>query len=500
MNLKNLLKVFKKEKPQLNPIYQNAIPASISYKQVKQALENESLSEVIATFEFFKRFDTQISSEIGRRKMQVVRLPLIIESKDKAQDAFLKELVNKRDFRKFLFECSSSLVYGFSSFILNWESLNSKIFPKPSYISHRYFDSDMEYRAYIIQGSDRIYLDSTQDIYTLYHPSDTGNIIESSLMNKIVSLASLKHVTITRYMQYLDSFAVPPLIIKSDALSSKETSDLLLKSALNLRSNGVGLFSLNDILEVLNGNVDKGTFLEFIRYCDECLSKIITGQVLAGNSVQNGTQALGLVHEGIARNILEYDASLLGENLIALLKRTLELNFSKVAPFSFEIDTNTEKDEKLQAEVYNLLSNMGITIPLKHLENTFKIEGLEYKEDNFMQNFKQGLESNKNSLDRNKNATQTKNKLQNKTKPIRLPATKLDKELDKIPIDSNFDIEEFIKDCETYEEASQKIYQAFSGEELLLKEQELLAYMLQANLYGIQKESKNRGNPRQTKF
>lgn len=501
MNLKNLFKAFRKEKQTLNPIYQNAIPTSISYKQVKQALQNESLSEVIATFEFFKRFDTQISSEIGKRKMQVVRLPLIVESKDKAQDVFLKELVNKRDFRKLLFECSSSLVYGFSSFVLNWESKDSKILPKPYHISHRYFDSDMEYKPYIIQGSDRIYLDSTEYIYTLYHPSDTGNIIESSLMNKIVSLASLKHVTITRYMQYLDSFAVPPLIIKSDALNSKETSDLLLKSALNLRSNGVGLFSLNDILEVLHGNVDKGTFLEFIRYCDECLSKIITGQVLAGNSVQNGTQALGLVHEGIARNILEYDASILSENLIALLMKTLELNFAKVAPFSFSIDTNTEKDEKLQAEVYNLLSNMGITIPIKHLENTFKIEGLEYKEDNFMQNFKQGLESNKDSLDRNKNATQTKNEiLQNKTKPIRLPATKLDKELDKIPIDSNFDIEEFIKDCETYEEASQKIYQAFSGEELLLKEQELLAYMLQANLYGIQKESKNRGNPRQTKF
>ena len=482
MNLKNLFKAFKKEKQALNPIYQNAIPASISYKQVKQALQNESLSEVIATFEFFKRFDTQISSEIGKRKMQVVRLPLIVESKDKAQDVFLKELVNKRDFRKLLFECSSSLVYGFSSFVLNWESKDSKILPKPYHISHRYFDSDMEYKPYIIQGSDRIYLDSTEYIYTLYHPSDTGNIIESSLMNKIVSLASLKHVTITRYMQYLDSFAVPPLIIKSDALNSKETSDLLLKSALNLRSNGVGLFSLNDILEVLHGNVDKGTFLEFIRYCDECLSKIITGQVLAGNSVQNGTQALGLVHEGIARNILEYDASILSENLIALLTKTLELNFAKVAPFSFSIDTNTEKDEKLQAEVYNLLSNMGITIPIKHLENTFKIEGLEYKEDNFMQNFKQGLESNKNSLDRNKNATQTKNELlQNKTKLIRLPATKLD----KIPIDSNFDIEEFIKDCETYEEASQKIYAAFSGEELLLKEQELYNYMLHSQLLGM---------------
>ena len=129
---------------------------------------------------------------------------------------------------------------------------------------------------------------------------------------------------------------------------------------------------------------------------------------------------------------------------------------------------------------------MGITIPLKHLENTFKIEGLEYKEDNFMQNFKQGLESNKNSLDRNKNATQTKNKLQNKTKPIRLPATKLDKELDKILVESNFDIEEFIQDCETYEEASNKIYAAFSGEELLLREEELYNYMLHSQLLGMQ--------------
>ena len=44
MNLKNLFKAFRKEKQTLNPIYQNAIPTSISYKQVKQALQNESLS------------------------------------------------------------------------------------------------------------------------------------------------------------------------------------------------------------------------------------------------------------------------------------------------------------------------------------------------------------------------------------------------------------------------------------------------------------------------
>ncbi len=48
-----------------------------------------------------------------------------------------------------------------------------------------------------------------------------------------------------------------------------------------------------------------------------------------------------------------------------------------------------------QAEVYNLLSNMGITIPLKHLENTFKIEGLEYKESSSEAHFLNAMQKNK---------------------------------------------------------------------------------------------------------
>ena len=359
--------------------------------------------------------------------------------------------------------------------------------------------------------------EANEDIYTIYHPSDAGNLIESSLMNKIISLASLKHITLQRYMSYLDSFSVPPLIIKSEATSTEETSNAILQSALNLRSNGVGLFAKDDVLEVLNGNVDKGTFLDFVRYCDECISKVITSQVLAGNNVQNGTQALGNVHEGITKNVLEFDAGLLAENITPLLAKMLEYNFAHVAPFYFEIDTNTEKDEKLQAEVYNLLSNMGIKVPLKHLENTFKIEGLEYKQtQSFIQepqDYGNTLQTHaikdilQNSLTKHaKSQQETNAQAQTNThsykdtmqkgskeykKLIKLPQTKLDKELDKIPIKSDFNVEEFIKDCETFEEVSNKLYEAFSGEELLMREEELLAYMLQANLYGMQKGSKN---------
>ena len=444
----------------------NDIPSQINYKKVKLALQNESLSEVISVFEFFKRFDTQISSELNKRKMQVTRLPLLIESENKEQDIFLKDFIKTRDFRKLLFLFSTSIPYGFSSFILQWESLNSKIYPKLDFISMRYFESDEAFMPYIEQGSNRIYLhEANEDIYTIYHPSDAGNLIESSLMNKIISLASLKHITLQRYMSYLDSFSVPPLIIKSEATSTQETSNAILQSALNLRSNGVGLFAKDDILEVLNGNVDKGTFLDFVRYCDECISKVITSQVLAGNNVQNGTQALGNVHEGIAKNVLEFDAGLLAENITPLLAKMLEYNFAHVAPFYFEIDTNTEKDEKLQAEVYNLLSNMGIKVPLKHLENTFKIEGLEYK-DNIDLPFK-NMQKNREIKDGNINTLDSIDKLEHTLSPK-----------------DTFNLNALLQDCKTYDEAFLKLESMLKGNSLELAKDELSNYIANAMIYG----------------
>ena len=87
----------------------------------------------------------------------------------------------------------------------------------------------------------KIYLDDSA-LFTHFHPTDSGNIIEKSLIYKVVCIAALKHIAISSYMNYLDSLAVPPLIVKSDATQDKELSELVLKCALDLRSNGVGLF------------------------------------------------------------------------------------------------------------------------------------------------------------------------------------------------------------------------------------------------------------------
>lgn len=282
---------------------------------------------------------------------------------------------------------------------------------------------------------------------------------------------------------------MPPLIIKSDAASEKEMSELLFKCALDLRSNGVGLFGRDDDIAVLNGSVDKETFLSFVRYCDECISKVITGQVLAGNSVQNGTQALGTVHNAIQKEVMEFDATLLSAGVQSVLERALALNFATPKPFIFELDTNSEKDEKLQADTYAVLSNMGVEVPIEHLEKTFKINGLKYKENFGFSPFgvnSQEFAKNAQSLEKNAKSNAQSQRLLNKANT--LYADEFDRFFAEFKEqNADFDFEKFesiFENSSSFENAEKALLKAYKGEEFAKAEKVLASLVANGAILG----------------
>lgn len=483
-------KTFTRKKTELNTNYIGSVSGEVSYKDIKAALGAEDLGALISIFEHFKRFDTQISSEFNRRKMQVVRLPFLIESEDEAQQKFLENACKGAGFRLFLHHLSAGIAYGFAAFFMDFKVQNGVLVPSPHYINPRYFQSDEKIRPYISQGSERIYLDDER-VWAYLHPTDSGNFIEQSLIYKVVCIAALKHIAISRYMNYLDTLSVPPLIIKSDAASEKEMSELLFKCALDLRSNGVGLFGRDDDIAVLNGSVDKETFLSFVRYCDECISKVITGQVLAGNSVQNGTQALGAVHNAIQKEVMEFDATLLSAGVQSVLERALALNFATPKPFIFELDTNSEKDEKLQADTYAVLSNMGVEVPIEHLEKTFKINGLKYKENygfGFGLNSQGAQEFAKNTQSLEKNAKPNTQSQRLLNKANSLYADEFERFFAEFKEqNADFDFEKFeniFENSSSFENAEKSLLKAYKGEEFAKAEKVLASLVANGAILG----------------
>ena len=419
-----------------------SVIGSVDYTKVKRALTGQNLQELCQIYELFIRFDTQISSEIKTRRQKIAALPFLLKCENKKQSEFLLDYLNSGDFRLFLFDMTSAIAYGFSVFIKEWLNDNGKILPKYKFIEHSFFENDKT-RLVFKKSGEKYYLDETGNTFTYLHPSDTGDFINSSLMYKIVCIAALKMLAINQNMNYFENLAVPPVILNTQNYNPENDEEIndAIDMLLSLRSNSVGVFGKDDVVSLLTGNTDKDSFLNFIRYCDESISKVISGEVLSSNAVQKGTQALGVVHAEQKKVTTEFDALILAGGVKVVLKHILELNFGEAALFAFSFDTNTETEEEKQISVFKGLYDIGVEVPIEHLEKTFKIDGLTRRDINA-----QVLETNE---------PLTKSSQQ-----------KFADDIDKSIFKKSFkgelkDIEKFLnsilKDCDTYEEAYKRI-------------------------------------------
>lgn len=446
----------------INAIDKAAVAGAITYQSVKNALQGENLSSLLAVYAAFKRFDTQLSSELAKRKLKVSALPIVITSEDKTQAEYLTLLTKKNSFKIMLFDAMNALENAFSVFMVEWVKENEYIFPKLKHLNSRYFNYDPKTgELFYTKSGQKTYVNKNKNLFTYYHPTDSGDLVEQSIMHKVVCILALKQTVMSKNMLYFDALSVPPTIIKSDKIGDEEVANKIIDNALMLRSAGVALFDKEDVVELLKGNTDKGTFLDFIRYCDECISKVITGQVLAGNSVQNGTEALGSIHNEIRKDVLLYDAMLLDSGITPLLKKALELNFANVAKFDFSFDTKDQDEDYKKADEFKSIKDLGFNLPKETIEDTFNIKGLE--KNAFIQNVP------KLPLDNIDKALQT---------------AEFKSSLNKSETDIKTIVGKVINSSSSYEEALDKLYEDYEDMDLFSLEDELSLAIANATIKG----------------
>lgn len=420
------------------------ILGSVNYDIVKAALTGRNLNQLIKIYDLFLRFDPQISSEISTRKKRVSSFPILFQGGNEIQKDFCDRFFATKTFKNLVFNLSSALAYGFCVLIKNWyKNEKGEILPDFGYISPAFFNFDSEDGLFFRKNAEKIRVKEQKELFLYIHPSDSGDFISSALMYKIVSIAALKMAVINQNMNYFENLSVPPLIIKTDAADEK-TGEEIIRQALSLRSNGVALFSKDDLIDLLGGSANQGQFLDFIKYCDECISKIVSGEVLSSNATEKGTQALGKVHDDIRKISNEFDALFLSSAVSEILRETLNLNFSDVEKFDFGFDTNTEKEEDLQSAVYERITKMGYEIPVEHMQNVFKIDGLKFKGE---------TAANKSFISRNKADINMQN-----PKPIdKIDADVINADLSEIENEIKNNLNAILKECQSYEEAFEKL-------------------------------------------
>lgn len=489
--LEKLFKGFKnlkKEKITINRSDKQQDITGLSPKQIKTILMQDDLNTLLPLYHLMLERDLHLASEINKRKISLISLPYIISCSDDTIKDFINEWLDNINIHSLLSELSSSLAYGFCAIDIVWGSTtinNNSYFTPVSFSSfnQRFIHCDnnidtlkspLDYLFIKQDGNELFFKDmDSRKLLTHFHKIDTGNITDYAILKKVAWFIALKHLVISHNINYYDNLAVPPLIIKTDKSDDDEALQEIMTQALSLRSNSVGIFGKDDLVELLSAKSSPANFLEFIDKIDTQISIFINGNTLSSDSKKSGSYALGKVHQDIGEVYNKFDGILLSNTLNEFIKQVVAMNFPNPPAVKFLLQKEQNKDLKTLSEIYKNIDSMGYKIPIKHIEETFNIQNMElHDKKEIKENNKTTKEVNKKTF--SKNMDHIDDELE-----------KLDPNLNSISKDINKHLISILNQANSYDEALEIIVNNYKGDNLKKLESKLSQVILNSELIGL---------------
>ena len=352
--------------PNLN--YENDI-YFITIESVKEAIAENDFELLNNIYYLFLNRDLKIAEGVEKRKDAILSLDYTIEN----ENPFIKDFLKSFNIKKLIKLLSDAIYYGYAVIDLAYEVKNNLLIPKLKKIpplALKYDSLQEEYYFLEKNTLNKIFLKNIEDKIIFYNHTGSEKFFNENLAYKIIFYAILKHTTITLNMQYFDSLAIPPIIVKGAGDDEEKIKELLTQIA-NLKSNSFGIFPQDlsiDSLKVSN-QVD---FLGLINYFDNLISHFITGQGSASEGSKSGSYALSKTTQNRLFEKVKADASMIEEEVTKFLNKLIKLN-TNYNEVKFKFIFKDEVNKKELSNIIKTLTDSGYEIDEEYISNTLKI-------------------------------------------------------------------------------------------------------------------------------
>lgn len=211
----------------------------------------------------------------------------------------------------------------------------------------------------------------------------SGSPVRAGLMRTVAWWFLFKHFGIKDWAVFAELFGVPFRLGKYDPSTGADERDALERAVRALGSDGAGVISKDTEIEIITVAKTGGTdvFENLYDICNREISLTVLGQTLTSNEGQNGTQALGKVHERVRLDLLKADALALSYTLHRDLARPWTVfnhGTEKLALAPRITPQITEpEDLKTLADTLKILQEMGLEIPEGWVRTKFGVPAIE---------------------------------------------------------------------------------------------------------------------------
>jgi len=315
--------------------------SELSAGKIKNAILHKTPFYYMKLFDLLEQKDTSIGSEVDKRKLSCENKFFTTSNTkyDESVEEIIKASVNAR-------------IFGISIIELYLDENSEFAF---SFIPKEYYNFDEEKGLYLKSEKTKIY-PKEPNFYIIKH---------IPVLLKTLWIAYAKHFVLSHYLKFAEFLGVPPLIVNAHS-SDAQTISSIAMATKSLKSGDYAIFNENDIVKVLEGRGSQADFMEFVRYCDTEIAKVINGASLGSNISKNGSYSQSKTHEENRAEIVNSD--------IKFASRVATKLFKKI-DIDINLNIAVQKDKELldRARTLEILKNLGYEMSASQLAYEFDL-------------------------------------------------------------------------------------------------------------------------------
>ncbi|WP_170000337.1 DUF935 family protein [Campylobacter sp. RM9328] len=338
-NLKSFLDLLKPKGDYTKTDIQNYV--ELSAGKIRAALLTKNQQELFPIFNLIEDKDSSVGAEIEKRTSSIINKFFTHELGSK-EDENIEEII-KASVEARIFGISLLELYVKDDFSIGISKVD---------------------RDFIrIQGN-KPFLKIKDKDYEAKEPRFMS-ITAKPVLIKLLWLVYAKHFVLSHYLKFTEFLGVPPLIANSSS-GDEKIIELMAQALSNIKSGSYAVVGPQDVVKVLEGRGNQADFMEFVRYCDAEISKVINGSVLSSNISATGSFAMSQTHELNRKDILAGDVKFAVRNAAKIYAK-----FGKTPNLNIQI----EKDDDLlkRAQVLQILDPLGYSMSAEDLAKEFDL-------------------------------------------------------------------------------------------------------------------------------
>lgn len=343
--------------------------------------DNGDIADQALFFALIEEHDPHIFSELAKRRRAVtglgwqLRAPRDASQSELNRTAELQDmLVNIPGIEDALYDVTDAIGKGFCAIEIDWDKGEVWLPRRLIYVPQHDFNVNTQTGdfMYLNQGMPEPLKPGVWCIHK--HKAKSGYIEQAALFRVLAWTYAYKAYNVMDMQRFLETYGLPLRIGKyPDGITEQQRNELL-RAVRNIGSDGAGIISQQMAIEFIEaknaGRIDD--FLSAIEYWERKQSLAILGGTLTSQADgRTSTNALGLVHDKVRREIMLHDARQIEPSITReLLAKIVAVNgmfpMDRMPVFRFETAEPVDQEKAVKILTDGVRLGMEIDIEYAH--------------------------------------------------------------------------------------------------------------------------------------